>query len=110
MPTTPAVTADDFQACPVLVLHYWAEWNLHDRAMDKRVATLLEQYAGRVSFRSCDIDRVENLSYIRGIANIPALGCFIRGKWFKSILGLRPENELRSLFDSWIKAAGGPLR
>ena len=36
-PSTAPVTPEDFQACPVLVLHYWATWDLVDREMDKRI-------------------------------------------------------------------------
>jgi thioredoxin-like negative regulator of GroEL len=107
-PTTDPVTAGDFQAYPVLVLHYWAVWDLHDREMDKRLRVLREDYAGRIGVRCCDIDRAENQTFIQGIANIPALGCFIRGKWLKSLIGLRSVEELRPVFDGWLAAADMP--
>ena len=107
-PSTGPVTAKDFRACPVLVLHYWAIWDHHDREMDKRLAVLREEYVNRICFRSCDVDGAENQSFIQGVANIPALGCFIRGKWFKSLIGLRSEQELRSVLDGWFAAAVMP--
>src|SRR4051812_9307491 len=98
-PSTVPVAPGDFEAFPVLVLHYWAMWDLHDREMDKRLGVLRDEYAGRICIRSCDTDRPENQPFIQAIANIPALGCFIRGKWFKSLIGLRSVDELRSVFD-----------
>jgi len=76
--------------------------------MDKRLAALRDQYSDRICFRSCDIDRAENKAFIQGIANIPALGCFIRGKWFKSLIGVRAVDEFRSVLDSWLAAADMP--
>src|SRR5689334_11618846 len=81
-PSTEPVTAANVAAAPVVVLHYWAVWDLTDRKMDERLAALREEYSDRIAFRSCDVDRAENKPFIQGIANIPALGCFIRGKWF----------------------------
>src|SRR5215204_5382214 len=92
-PRTPPVAPGDFGSCPVLVLHYWAIWDHRlDREMDGRLATLREEYAGRICFRSCDVDRAENQPFIQGIANIPALGCFLGGQWHESLVGLRSED------------------
>jgi hypothetical protein len=104
-PSTPPVTAADFSAGPILVLHYWAVWDLIDRAMDGRLGMLREEYRDRICFRSCDVDRAENNSYIQGVENVPALGCFICGKWFQSLIGLRSVEELRLVFDGWVAAA-----
>ena len=104
-PSSPPVTEPDFATCRVLVLHYWARWNLHDREMDNRLARLRPDFEGRVCFRSCDVDRVENRPWVRGIANVPALGCFLDGKWFKSLVGMRCDGELRSTLAGWIAAA-----
>ncbi|MGB7156786.1 MAG: hypothetical protein WBD40_01890 [Tepidisphaeraceae bacterium] len=71
-PNTDPVARGDFEACPVLVLHYWATWDLIDREMDKRLTVMREEYADRVCFRSCDVDRPENQPFIKGIANSPA--------------------------------------
>jgi thioredoxin-like negative regulator of GroEL len=108
-PRTVPVTANDLVQCPVLVLHYWAIWNLHDRTMDDLLLPFQQEYAGRVCFRSCDTDRAENRTFIHGIANIPALGCFIRGRWRKSIVGLRPVEQLRLSFDQLLDDRPSPL-
>lgn len=104
-PTTRPVARADLEMCQVLVLHYWAMWNVHDREMDQRLTALRDEYVGRICFRSCDVDRAENEAFIQGIANIPALGCFIGGKWFKSVIGLRPEEEIRSILRDLLATA-----
>ena len=107
-PRTPPVIPDDLQPCPILVLHYWAGWNLHDRAMDDLLLPLQREYADRICFRSCDVDLAENQPFIHGIANIPALGCFIRGKWFKSVVGMHSPTQLHSTCDQLLAAASTP--
>src|SRR5687767_11971884 len=82
-PRTTPVTAEDLGHCPVLVLHYWAIWNLRDRTMDDLLLPFQNEYAGRICFRSCDTDRAENRPFIHGIANIPALGLFVGGTWLR---------------------------
>lgn len=107
-PSTIPVAPEDFGACLVVVLHYWAVWNMIDREMDKRIAMLREEYRDRICFRSCDVDCAENQPFIHGIANIPALGCFIRGKWFQTVIGLRSLEAFRPVFDKWLAAAAIP--
>lgn len=104
-PSTVPVSAADFAGPPILVLHYWAVWDLIDREMDERLGTLRDEYGDRVCFRSCDVDREQNNSYLQGVENVPALGCFIRGKWIQSLIGLRSVEELRLVFDGWLAAA-----
>jgi thioredoxin-like negative regulator of GroEL len=89
-------------------VHYWANWNRIDREMDQRLAGLFEEYAGRICFRSCDVDRAENRPFFHGIANVPALGCFIDGKWFKFLIGLRSSHEIRSTLEGWLAMAAMP--
>src|SRR4051794_26417561 len=104
-PSTPPVCDADFDACPIVVVHYWAIWNLHDRDMDQRLLAVRDSYADRICFRSCDVDQRENQRFIHKLGNIPALGCFIRGKFCESLIGLRAEDEFRSQFDKWLADA-----
>jgi hypothetical protein len=67
-PGAPPVTAGDLAACEVLVLHYWAIWDRYDRDMDRLLAPLREEFAGRICFRSCDTDRPENRPFIYDLA------------------------------------------
>jgi thioredoxin-like negative regulator of GroEL len=109
-PSSLAVKADDLGNYPVLVLHCWAEWDQPDREMSRRLDVVTSPYADRICFRSCDIDVPENLPFfLSRLANIPALVCFIRGEWFETVVGLRSEDELRSLFDRWLAAAVDPV-
>jgi hypothetical protein len=46
-PSTDPVVPADLEACLVLVLHYWAIWDLLDREMDRRLGVLRAEYADR---------------------------------------------------------------
>jgi hypothetical protein len=81
---------------------------MHDRTMDARLRALRPRYDNRVCLRSCDTDRGENQPFVQGIANIPALACFLNGHWYESRAGLRSDADLRRLFDAWIAAADVP--
>lgn len=98
-PGTPPVTAEDFASCPLLVVHYWATWDIYDREMDRRLAPSCEEFTGRICFRACDIDRAENRPFIHGLANVPALGLFVRGTLTRHVIGLRETDELRRTFE-----------
>jgi hypothetical protein len=101
-PTAPAVTDADFLSCPVVILHYWAVWNWGDVDMDIRLALLRREYADRICFRSCDTDQEANQRFVAGVGNLPALGCFVGGKWMQTLIGLRSEQHLRAAFDPWL--------
>lgn len=62
------------------VVHFWAEWNNHDRTMAQHLAELRGRFAGRVALFAYDIDQglAEDLIPL-GIANIPALVYFHHG-------------------------------
>ncbi|WP_390844346.1 thioredoxin domain-containing protein [Anatilimnocola floriformis] len=100
-PTSSTVELADFEL-PILVVHYWAVWNLHDREMDRRLSALCNEYSDRICFRSCNVDGAENQRFIPDIANIPALGCFIHGELLESSIGLRSVDELRTEFGGWL--------
>lgn len=108
-PSVPPVTEEDLKQCPVVVVHYWAIWNLHDRTENARLLPLRQEYDGRICFRACDVDCAANQRFVHGVANIPALGFFVREKWVKSVIGMRPPEQLRLAFDELLaSAAGGP--
>src|SRR5437762_2211766 len=81
---------------PLVVVHFWAVWNLHDREMDEILQGLMPRYAGRVEFRSLDVDIAEGHDFCRGcrILNLPALAAFVRGVWIETLIGLRQRVEL----------------
>jgi thioredoxin-like negative regulator of GroEL len=105
-PGAPPVSVADVGACKVLVVHCWADWNPTDRRMEQRLAAVRAEYGDRICFRSCDTDQRQE-PFMQGVTNVPALACFVRGEWVETIVGLRPERELRSLLDRWLAAATG---
>ena len=89
----PAVLA----AHSVVVLHLWAPWNGYDYAMAGMLRKLIPDYAGRIEFRSFDVDRgldrVIPPRAIPTVNNVPAIVCFLRGEWHETVIGLRTGPE-----------------
>lgn len=92
---------------PLVVVHFWAAWNLHDRTMDEILQGLAPRYTGRVEFRSFDVDIAGGNDFCRDcrISNVPALAAFVRGVWRDTLIGLRPQRELEARLRAWIIAA-----
>jgi thiol-disulfide isomerase/thioredoxin len=103
-PGSPPVTAADLPAVlasgPVVVIHFWAAWNGVDRLFEPQFAAVRREFEGRIAFRSADVDEPDLEPFCResGVVNVPALGCFVRGRRVKTIIGARPEDELRAEF------------
>jgi thioredoxin-like negative regulator of GroEL len=106
-PTTEAVNTDSFQkvtaANQIVVIHFWADWNLIDRKMDSVLANLRPKFAGQIGFYAFDTTPEENWDICRqcNILNLPALVCFINGQLHETLIGLRPEEELEAKFAAW---------
>jgi thioredoxin-like negative regulator of GroEL len=100
------VTAADLAAVlianPVVVVHFWADWNGVDRLFDPKLANVRREFDGRIAFRSADVDDADLASFCResGVVNVPALGCFVGGKHVKTIVGAVSEDKLRTAFRS----------
>jgi thioredoxin-like negative regulator of GroEL len=113
-PYTPAIDLEalpkELVSHPLVVVHFWAVWDLHDRRMDKILQELRGRYAGSVEFRSLDVDLAEAHDLCRycRIVNVPSLAAFVRGVWVDTLTGLRASAEIESQLEHWIRAAGTP--
>jgi thioredoxin-like negative regulator of GroEL len=92
---------------PLVVVHFWAVWDLHDRRMDEMLQELMPRYAGRAELRSFDVDMPEGNDFCRDccIKNVPAIAVIVRGVWLETLVGLRPRDELESRLGEWIIAS-----
>jgi thioredoxin 1 len=103
-PDSPSVTAAELPALlteePVVVIHFWAAWNGVERQFEPRFALLRREFEQRIAFRSADVDDPELQEFCRDseVVNVPALGCFVRGRRIKTIVGARSDDELRLEF------------
>ena len=75
--------------------------------MDAVLDPLRAEFGDRICFRSYDIDLPDDQGFVRDIGNIPALGCFIGGKWVESVIGMRSADVCRQKFNGWLELADG---
>jgi len=108
-PTTEPFKADNFQKIitghHVVVVHFWADWNLIDRKMDLILKNLRPRFAEEIAFYSFDTMPEAGWVICRqcNILNLPALVCFINGQLHETLIGLRPQEELEAKFAAWKK-------
>ena len=92
---------------PLVVVHFWAVWNLYDRKMDEVFEWLKPRYVGRVEFRSLDVDIADSPEFCRDcrVLNLPAVAAFVRGDWVDTLIGLRSRDELDERLRGWMTPA-----
>jgi thiol-disulfide isomerase/thioredoxin len=107
-PGSPPIDSSGFDSLvahePYVVLHFWAEWNGHDRQLDKVLAPLRDEFAGRVAFRSVDIERpdLEPIWKACGVKNVTELACFAHGKKTASLIGIRSTAEYKKMLSELV--------
>jgi len=110
-PSTPAVTTANLEnvlaANPVVVAHFWAEWDGHDPVLDSHIQRIKPYCEARIHFVSCDVDSPENVEICKrcNVANIPFLAVIVDGEPRRGIMGLRsPEltAELEKRLTDWV--------
>jgi thiol-disulfide isomerase/thioredoxin len=111
-PRSPAVTAEGlpnvFAVRRVVVIHCWAEWNGYDMWLDATIDSIRGQYEDRVAFYALDVDLVDNHAFCaqHGVLNVPALVCFINGKWHETSIWNLARPRLEAKLQDWIEKAG----
>lgn len=110
-PSTLALSATNFMqevaAHSLVIVHFWAAWNHIDRTMDAALQELIPLYSTQIQLCSFNVDLDQTGSFCRacGALNVPALGCFIKGRHYETSIGLRPATELNNLFQKWLDEA-----
>lgn len=100
-----AVTDADFQnqvlsaSGPVLV-KFEADWCGPCQAMKPAIEALAEEYGGRVTFATVDIDQNQQTPYKFGVRGIPTVMLFKDGQVVGQKVGLARKPELAALIDS----------
>jgi thioredoxin-like negative regulator of GroEL len=99
-PATPAVDPSSFDELvaeqPAVAIHFWAPWNAHDPTFDDSIRAVAPEFAGRVSFRSCNVELPENLPLCLrfGVNTVPSLAVVVRGQQRRLIGGALPPERL----------------
>ena len=110
-PLSPAITAEELPQAlamnSVVVLHFWAIWDGNDRVMDATIQAVRPHYADRIAFYAMDLDQEINWPLLRQwrVLSIPAIACFIEGRWLESSIGLRTVEQMHSTLQAWLEAA-----
>jgi thioredoxin 1 len=86
-------------ALPVAV-DFFATWCPPCKALAPIFDRVAGGYVGKVNFVKINTDEAQDLSAEFGIRGVPTLMFFKDGKSVKSLVGLRPETEIKATVDS----------
>jgi hypothetical protein len=102
-PTTARFTRDDLRL-PRLIIHFLAKWDAHDRSMDANLRPCIERLDGCVEFRSLDIDipQLHDVFRDAGVANVPSLAFYTRGKVDRILVGVRESHVIIDYIETWL--------
>src|SRR5215213_6907355 len=78
------------ESYPRVVVHFWADWNLHDKEMRERLNELAKHYGNSIKFASFDTSPEVHWEKCNelDIKAIPALVFYNKGKHYKTVVGL----------------------
>lgn len=99
-PSSPEIVAGDFDlfaaSHPAVAIHFWARWNGVDPPMDRNVQAIAEEFAGRVCFVSCDVDRPENRQFCKRshVVNVPTIAVYRGKELHGTVVGLEQPQQL----------------
>jgi thiol-disulfide isomerase/thioredoxin len=111
-PQSPAIAAAELPAIldqhRVVVVHCWAPWNHYDKWLDATLWELKPRYADRITFFARNVDLEVNHEFLQRhqILNIPALVCFLNGRWHETAIGDLGKRDLTRKLDAWLAAGG----
>jgi thioredoxin 1 len=78
-----------------VVVDFWAEWCPPCKAISRSLAELAEEFAGRMSVATIDVDANPESTRAYGVLAMPTLLVFRRGEVVGSLVGARPKAHLR---------------
>ncbi len=93
------ITSSNFEAevlksdVPVL-LDFWAEWCGPCRMLSPIIASIAEEYEGKVKVGKVNVDEEPELAGSFGIASIPTVILFKDGKVADTSIGYRPKEQI----------------
>ncbi len=103
-PSLPAFDAEADADHDLLLIHFWASWNEHDRQMDARLLAVRERLGDEsIVFRSCDTDDRKNWRIVQhcGVVSLPTLVAIVCGDVHELVVGVREENALVVFIAKW---------
>jgi thioredoxin len=103
MSDLPAVTEDNFKAkvldstLPVLV-EFGATWCHPCKALEPILKALAQDWAGKVTLLSVDVDQCVALTTTYGVMSVPTVFLFVKGQPVERMTGLQSRERLAQKF------------
>ena len=115
MPILPVIDGAEVETLvaqqPIVLLHFRADWNLHDREMDRLLAALVDDREPGIMIGAVDVDMSPEVARRHGIVSLPTLVGYVHGRQTRLVVGLRPETQIRRIVEELRdKAAGRTVR
>ena len=83
----------------VVLVDFYADWCGPCQMLEPTVERLAEESAATVA--KVDVDANQQLASAYGVRGVPTLVLFAGGKQVEEIVGVKPEDQLRSLVESY---------
>jgi thioredoxin 1 len=97
------ITKENFEAevmnsnKPVLI-DFWAPWCGPCRMLSPTISEIAEEYGDKVKVCKVNVDEQGELASTFGVMSIPTLVVIKEGKVVNSVTGVRPKDQIVSMF------------
>ena len=97
------ITKENFEAevmnydRPVLI-DFWAPWCGPCRMLSPTISEIAEEYGDKVKVCKVNVDEQGELASTFGVMSIPTLVVIKEGKVVNSVTGVRPKDQIVSMF------------
>lgn len=97
------ITKENFEAevmssdRPVLI-DFWAPWCGPCRMLSPTISEIAEEYGDKVKVCKVNVDEQGELASTFGVMSIPTLVVIKEGKIVNSVTGVRPKDQIVSMF------------
>ena len=107
---TELKTVEDYekltQRSGVTVVHFGFRWNSFDRTMQRTLFELKPEFGETIEFGFVDVDNNPTVELLQRInlVNSPTLVFFRNGEQSSTMVGMRPQDEVRERIESLLKS------
>jgi len=84
---------------PLVVVDFWASWCMPCRMMSPVMASLAEEYSGKVLFTKISTEHNKKVAMRHHVSGIPTVMFFKNGKLVDKMVGAAPKDYLKALVD-----------
>lgn len=89
---------------PIVVIHFWAEWNLYDIEQRENLSRVDPNYAYDVRFGAVDIDDSKCWDLAKALkVKVPALVYYQDGKHIETVIGLCSKESIETKLNQLLK-------